>query len=192
MKKMISLVLALAMSLVLCVPAFADEGELAVDLAADVEIAYNEEAEQLERLESDITPRDNKPPEKEHDLSKTSYEISGTFDSSIYTLCYFKTDANGKISYSVDLEFIDEVEEQYLPTLTIELWDRSTKEQVATDTFKSKKNVWPFLPIIRSGDRAISGLNPNHEYYFVCKRKMEMFCICVFLRTVEFRSSNRK
>ncbi len=126
MKKMISLILALAMSLVLCVPAFADEGKISVDSAADAEIAYNEE--EAEMLESDIT-RDFQPPKTYHDLSKKSYEINGTFDTSIYTLCYFKPDANGKISYSVDVEFINEVEELQLPTLTVECWVRTEKNK---------------------------------------------------------------
>lgn len=170
MKKMISLILALAMSLVLCVPAFADEGKISVDSAADAEIAYNEE--EAEMLESDIT-RDFQPPKTYHDLSKKSYEINGTFDTSIYTLCYFKPDANGKISYSVDVEFINEVEELQLPTLTVECWDRTEKKQVTTTTFKSEsKIIQPFFSIIRSGDRAITGLNPDHEYYFVFSKQM--------------------
>lgn len=175
MKKATSLILVLAMSLALCIPAFADEGEIPVDSAADVEIAYNEEAEMLE----DDIARNNKPPRALHDLSKKSYEMAGTFDSSIYTLYYFKPDANGKISYSVDLTFVDEVEiedgdeDKYLPTLTVECWDRTDNKLAIATTFKSKSNiVRPFFPTISSGNRAITGLNPDHEYYFLFRKDM--------------------
>lgn len=168
MKKMISLILALVMSLALCAPAFAVEGEISIDSASDVEIVYN--AEEAERLESDIT-RDDRAPREYHDLSKEPWYVDGTFEVSIYSARYFKPNANGKINYHVTVEFLEEFPEYpLLPTMTVECCDRTTKRQVTETTFESKIDVWPFVPRIDSGDRTISGLNTDHEYYFVFRK----------------------
>lgn len=168
MKKMISLILALVMSLILCVPVFAAEGEIPTDSASDTKIVCD--VEKAESLESDIT-RDAKPPRQFHDLSESSYSIDGTFDTSIYTLCYFKPNSYGKIRYYVWVEWESEFT-QYplLPTMTVECWDRTTGERVTSTTFESKTDRWPFVPIIYSGDRVVSGLNTDHEYYFVFRK----------------------
>lgn len=168
MKRFISMILALVMSLVLCVPAFAAESEIPTDSAADVEIVYN--AEEAGLRESDIT-RDANPPRQYYDLSKGSYSVDGTFDVSIYSARYFKPNADGKINYSVVLTWEDEFDVYpLLPTMTVECWDRTTKKQVTEATFESETDVWPFVPVIFSNSRTISGLNTDHEYYFVFRK----------------------
>lgn len=168
MKRFISMMLVLTMSLVLCAQAFAVERDIPTDSAADVEIVYN--AEEAERLESDIT-RNAQPPKEYFDLSKRSYSVDGTFEVSIYSLCYFKPNADGKIYYSVVLTWEEEFGEYpILPTMTVECWDRTTGKRATSTTFESKTNVWPFVPVMDSGSRTVSGLNTDHEYYFVFRK----------------------
>lgn len=87
MKRFISMILALVMSLILCVPAFAVERKTPTDSAADEGLMYN--TEEVGMSESSIT-RDAKPPREYYDLSEGSYSVDGTFEISIYSARYFK------------------------------------------------------------------------------------------------------
>lgn len=168
MKKFISMILALVMSLVLSLPAFAVESEIPTDSAANVEIVYD--AKEVGMTERGIT-RDAKPPREYYDLSKGSYSVDGTFDVSIYSARYFKPNADGEIRYSVVLTWEDEFDvHPVCPGMTVECWDRTTKKQATETYFESKTNVWPFVPVVSSNNRVISGLNPDHEYYFVFRK----------------------
>lgn len=88
MKRIISMVLILAMSMALCIPAFADESEIPTDSAAepvsDMRIMY-----QTGMSENGIA-RDKNPPRQYYDLSQGSYPVDGTFEVSIYSARYFK------------------------------------------------------------------------------------------------------
>ena len=160
--------LALVMVLVLCVPAFAAESDIPSDSPGDSEILYN--TEETEIPKSDIV-RDANPPSSYYNLSQGPYSVDGTFEISIYSARYFKPNANGKINYSVVLTWQEEFSVYpYLPTLTVECWDRTNNMQVTEATFESTTNVWPFVPVISSGNRIVSGLNTNHEYYFIYRK----------------------
>lgn len=167
-KRFMGMVLTLAMSLVLCVPAFAAEGKIPTDSAIDTRIMCA--TENVGLSESGIT-RDANPPRQYYDLSQGTYSVDGTFEVSIYSARYFKPNAAGKINYSVVLTW-QEAFEVYpiLPTMTVECWDRTENERVTQVTFESTTNVWPFTPVIFSNSRVISGLNPDHEYYFVFRK----------------------
>lgn len=168
MKSFVSVILALAMTLVLCIPAFAAECETATDSAAEVEIIYN--TEELGIPESGIT-RDARPPREFYDLSHMSYSVNGTFEVSIYSAYYFKPNEDGELRYNVVVTWENEFEVgPLLPTMTVECWDRTTGNQATTKTFESETDHWPFLPVIPSGNRLISGLNPDHEYYFIFRK----------------------
>ena len=170
MKKIISMMLALVMSLLLCAPAFATESESPTDSAAEVEIMYN--TEEVGMTESGIT-RDAKPPREFYDLSKYSYSVDGTFEVSIYSARYFKPNEDGELRYNVVLTWEEEFAEYpYLPDFTVECWDRTTGKQATTKTFESETDHWPFLPVIPTGDRLISGLNTDHEYYFIFRKNI--------------------
>ena len=173
MRRFISMMLVLVMSLVLSAQAFAVERDIPTDSAAGIEAAGIEivgNSEGAERLESDIA-RNAQRPKEYHDLSKLSYSVDGTFEVFIYTLCYFKPNASGKINYSVVVTWEDEFSEYpILPSMTVECWDRTTGKQVTTATFESETDVWPFVPVMRSGSRTVSGLNTDHEYYFVFRK----------------------
>ena len=171
MKRIISMVLILAMRMALCIPAFADESEIPTDSAAepvsDMRIMY-----QTGMSENGIA-RDKNPPRQYYDLSQGSYPVDGTFEVSIYSARYFKPNANGKINYSVVLTWEEEFDVYpILPTMTVECWDRTTGKKATETTFEAQTNTWPFVPVIYSNNRTISGLNTDHEYYFVFRKSI--------------------
>lgn len=57
-----------------------------------------------------------------------------------------------------------------LPTMTVECWNRTTGNRATTSTFESETDHWPFVPVVFSNARLISGLNPDHEYYFIFRK----------------------
>lgn len=168
MKRFISMILTLVMSLTLCVPAFAVESEVSSDSATNEGIMFN--TEEVGMTESGIT-RDAKPPREYYDLSKGVYTVDGSFEISIYSARYFKPNENGKIRYSLTVSWLEEVNTYPLcPTMTIECWDRTTGERASKDTFESMTDHWPFRPVIYSGNQTVSGLNTDHEYYFIIRK----------------------
>ncbi len=168
MKRFISMILALVMSLILCVPAFAVERKTPTDSAADEGLMYN--TEEVGMSESSIT-RDAKPPREYYDLSEGSYSVDGTFEISIYSARYFKPNEDGEIRYSVVVAWEDEFGVYpILPTMTVECWDRTTGKKATEASFESYSTEWPFVPVISSGKRVVSGLNTDHEYYFVFRK----------------------
>lgn len=166
----ISMILTLAMSLALCVPAFAAENGIPTDSMEDAETMYN--AEEVGMTERGIT-RDARPPREFYDLSKGSYSVDGTFEVSIYSARYFKPNEDGELRYSVVLTWENEFDVYPdLPDLTVECWDKTTGKQATTTTFESETDHWPFLPVIPTGNRLISGLNTDHEYYFIFRKNI--------------------
>lgn len=168
MKRFFGMALALVMSLTLCVPAFAAENEIPTDSAVDEGIMYT--TEEVGVTERGIT-RDARPPREFYDLSDGSYSVDGTFDVSIYSARYFKPNENGELRYNVVLRWEDEFSvAPLLPTMTVECWNRTTGNRATTSTFESETDHWPFVPVVFSNARLISGLNPDHEYYFIFRK----------------------
>lgn len=170
MKRFFGMALALVMSLTLCVPAFAAENEIPTDSAVDEGMMYT--TEEVGMTESGIT-RDARPPREFYDLSNGSYSVDGTFEVSIYSARYFKPNEDGELHYNVVLTWQEEFAEYpYLPNFTVECWDRTTGRQATTKTFEAETTHWPFLPVIPTGARIISGLNTDHEYYFIFRKNI--------------------
>ena len=84
---------------------------------------------------------------------------------------YFKPNEDGELRYNVVLRWEDEFDvAPLLPTMTVECWDRTTGDRATKSTFESETDHWPFVPVIFSNARLISGLNPDHEYYFIFRK----------------------
>lgn len=157
-KKLLSLLLALAMCLSLSVPAFA-----AVDLPAVGTPPLSANNIQFETVTIEV--RGSRPPEALYNLNGQTYTINGLFDTSIYTEYYFLPNADGKLYYNVTVTWPNQYNN--VRGIRVECWNADTGNRVSNVSFEMQQNSDnSYGPTVSSGPRVISGLSNTSHYYF--------------------------
>lgn len=138
------------------------------DVATDVEIVYD--ATNSETIGNDNLRGANKPTEF-FDLSKKDYNIDGTFDTRIYTSYYFTPNEDGEIYYSISIRWSEECFDGRVGTVVC--WDKTTNREVTRKSFEVQPENTPYTPVVRTGNRRVYNLNPDHEYFFCFEKTFD-------------------
>lgn len=156
-KRLLSLLLSLAMCLSLCVPVFAAEDSPAVVTRIPV----------IDNTVFETPPvfnRGDSIPSKPINLNGEDYTISGVFDTSIYTEYHFYPDANGKFYYNVTLTWPNSY--VTIKGIRVECWNYDTNRRVTNTSFEMELNDDNLYgPTVSSGTRVVHDLDSTCRYY---------------------------
>ena len=157
-KKLLSLLLALAMCLSLSVPAWAAE-TLPVEGVQPIVVGN------MEIEPPPIEIYGAKPPKNLYNLNGQSYPINGLFDTSIYTEYYFLPNADGELYCNVTVRWPNKYNN--VRGMSVECWNKTTGKCVSDNSFEMRQNSdGSYGPAVYSGTISLSGLNSTNFYYF--------------------------
>ena len=161
-KKLVAAVLMSCIVLSLSAPAFAAEDTKTPGMEP-CDVVLNYDPTQAGGLVNGEL-RGKSVPTKFWNLDERDYNVSGVYDTTIYTEYYFLPSGNGDIYYNFTFEWTEPRGVQV--AATVEWWDKTTGKMVLSESFALPDNGdGTYGPKVSTGSWHAYNLDPTHQYY---------------------------